>query len=93
MEDKAQTPAHLLKVLATEADHKWGCDGCDSRDHDENEERFRCDVCDDFDFCRKCNDTISHEHHLTLCTGTDWYCSICHQERYPRYISSHCIVN
>ncbi|CAF1534390.1 unnamed protein product, partial [Rotaria sp. Silwood1] len=66
---------HWLKLLSSQPDHSWVCDIC-RKIFGGKDERFRCDICDDFDMCRICYSAITHRHHMALCLGKEWQCSI-----------------
>jgi hypothetical protein len=50
-----------MNIYNIEQPSYWNCDGCDRKIWD-GEFRFNCTVCDDFDYCERCEATIYPLH-------------------------------
>lgn len=70
---------HSLRYLYGTS--KWKCNGCSTSDYNfifESKYRFKCTVCDNFDYCFQCMNQKGHEHPMKIIQGFQrWGCDIC----------------
>lgn len=66
----------------------YTCDGCETKPIMGN--RYRCQVCSDFDFCSKCHQTIDHEHTFTKIKSEKQADNSCKKESTETKPEGHC---